>query len=70
MTLTCSPPPNLEVGQISGSEWKLNGQEIKDSVRIKITTSGLKSMLQINSVILADIGKSKLADFDIDKPRT
>lgn len=69
MTLTCGPPTNLDVGQISGSEWKYNGQEIKDSIRIQITTSGMKSMLQVNNVILADIGKSKLAEFVINKSK-
>lgn len=63
MTLTCGPPANIDVGQISGSEWKFNGWELKDSMRIKITISGMKSMLTVNNVILADIGKSKLAEF-------
>lgn len=63
MTLTCGPPTNIDVGQISGSEWTFNGQEIKDSMRININISGMKSILTVKNVILADIGKSKLAEF-------
>ncbi|XP_076611648.1 uncharacterized protein LOC143335878 isoform X4 [Chaetodon auriga] len=56
MTLTCGPPENINLGQISGSEWKFKGLEIKDSSRIKITAFGTKSVLTVNNVILADVG--------------
>lgn len=56
MTLTCGDP-KINVGEISQSTWKHNGSEIKDSVRIKITTSAMESNLTVNNVILADIGK-------------
>lgn len=60
MTLTCGPPPkNVDVGEISGSEWKFKEREIKDGVRIGITTSDSTSELTVSNVILADIGKSK-----------
>lgn len=60
MTLTCGPPPNNDVGQISGSEWKFNEREIKGDNRIQIIDSGMRSQLIVNNVILADVGKSKL----------
>lgn len=63
MTLTCGPPKNINVGRISDSEWTFRGREIKNSTRMKITTSDKKSMLKVKNVILADIGKSKLAEF-------
>lgn len=63
MTLTCGPPKNITLGQISASVWKFKGLEIKNSGRIKITASGTKSILTVNNVILADIGESKLAKF-------
>ncbi|XP_041814179.1 uncharacterized threonine-rich GPI-anchored glycoprotein PJ4664.02-like isoform X3 [Chelmon rostratus] len=56
MTLTCGPPKNITLGQISASVWKFKGLEIKNSGRIKITASGTKSILTVNNVILADIG--------------
>lgn len=55
MTLTCGPP-NVEMGQISASEWTFNGQKIKQSTRFEIT-SGSISKLTVNNIILADIGK-------------
>ncbi|XP_078130150.1 uncharacterized protein LOC144533010 [Sander vitreus] len=55
MTLTCGPP-DINVGQISGSEWKLNGKKITESARIKVNTSGNVSMLTVHNVILADNG--------------
>ncbi|XP_060908739.1 adhesion G protein-coupled receptor F5-like [Labrus mixtus] len=57
MTLTCGPPPtNINVGHISVAKWKFNGQEIKNSGRIKITTLSTMSLLTVNNVILLDIG--------------
>lgn len=56
MTLTCGDL-EINVGEISQSTWKHKGSEIKDSVRIKITTSGTESNVTVNKVILADIGK-------------
>ncbi|XP_030260214.1 adhesion G protein-coupled receptor F5-like [Sparus aurata] len=56
MTLTCGPPKNINVGRISDSEWTFRGREIKNSTRMKITTSDKKSMLKVKNVILADIG--------------
>ncbi|XP_039638413.1 adhesion G protein-coupled receptor F4-like [Perca fluviatilis] len=55
MTLTCGPP-EINVGQINGSEWTLNQGEITESARIKVNTSGMVSMLTVDNVILADIG--------------
>lgn len=55
MTLTCGPP-NVQMGQISASEWTFNGQKIKKSTRFEIT-SGSISKLTVNNIILADIGK-------------
>ena len=60
MTLTCGPPPNNEAGEISGSEWKFNGREIKGVNRIQINDSGRRSQLIVSNVIPADVGKSKL----------
>ncbi|XP_044025381.1 adhesion G protein-coupled receptor F5-like isoform X19 [Siniperca chuatsi] len=60
MTLTCGPPPeNINVGQISGFEWKFKERGIKDSERMKITASNMKSMLTVSNVILPDIGRYK-----------
>ncbi|KAM7395024.1 hypothetical protein PAMA_006664 [Pampus argenteus] len=56
MTLTCGPPANINVGQISGSEWKFKERIIKDSGRIKITTSNMMSKLRIAQVVPADAG--------------
>uniref|UniRef100_A0A8C9XAZ4 Adhesion G protein-coupled receptor F5 n=1 Tax=Sander lucioperca TaxID=283035 RepID=A0A8C9XAZ4_SANLU len=55
MTLTCGPP-DINVGQINGSEWKFNGKKITESARIKVNTSGNVSILTVDNVILADIG--------------
>ncbi|XP_028461681.1 adhesion G protein-coupled receptor F4-like [Perca flavescens] len=55
MTLTCGPP-EINVGQINGSEWTLNRGEITESARIKVNTSGMVSMLTVDNVILADTG--------------
>lgn len=63
MTLTCSAPTYIDVGETTGYEWKFNGREIKDSDRLSITISGMKSSLTINNVILADIGNFKLSKF-------
>uniref|UniRef100_UPI0037E7FD21 adhesion G protein-coupled receptor F5-like n=1 Tax=Semicossyphus pulcher TaxID=241346 RepID=UPI0037E7FD21 len=70
MTLKCGPPPfNITVGRISGAQWKFNGREIKNSERIKTTTSSMMSLLTVNSVILPDIGlyecvlKGEVMDF-------
>ena len=61
MTLTCGPPPeNINIGQISDSEWKFRGRRIKNTARLKITTSKMSSELKVDKVILADAGKSKL----------
>lgn len=59
MTMTCGRLKDIDVGQISGSWWKLNGREIKDSARIKKSDSNTASTLTVNNVILADIGESK-----------
>lgn len=56
MTLTCGPP-DIDLGQISASEWTFNGQKIENGKRFEIT-SGRIYTLTVNNVILADIGKS------------
>ncbi|XP_049446582.1 uncharacterized protein LOC125897346 isoform X22 [Epinephelus fuscoguttatus] len=56
MSLTCGPPENINVGLISGSVWKFQGREIKESGRLEVTTSSMKSVLTVKNVILADIG--------------
>ncbi|XP_078030247.1 uncharacterized protein LOC117252677 isoform X8 [Epinephelus lanceolatus] len=56
MLLTCGPPENVNVGLISGSVWKFQGREIKESGRLEVTTSSMKSVLTVKNVILADIG--------------
>ncbi|KAM8726509.1 adhesion G-protein coupled receptor F1-like [Acanthopagrus schlegelii] len=56
MTLLCGLPKNIDVGRISDSEWTFRGREIKNGIRMKITTSDRKSMLKVNNVILADTG--------------
>lgn len=64
MALTCENiDESIDVGQISGSEWKFKGRRIKNSGRFKITTSDTKSVLIVGQVIRADAGKSKLAEF-------
>lgn len=63
MSLTCGPPENINVGLISGSVWKFQGREIKESGRLEVTTSSMKSVLTVKNVILADIGKSKIVEF-------
>ena len=55
MTLTCGPP-DIDLGQISASEWTFNGQKIENGKRFKIT-SGLVYTLTVNNVIHSDIGK-------------
>ncbi len=57
MTLTCEPPANIDLGEISGSEWKFKGRDLKDNERIKITTSGPASKLTVSNIIPADKGK-------------
>lgn len=54
MTLTCGPP-DIDLGQISASEWTFNGQKIENGKRFEIT-SGWIYTLTVNNVILADIG--------------
>ncbi|KAL7388956.1 hypothetical protein ABVT39_024000 [Epinephelus coioides] len=56
MLLTCGPPENVNVGLISGSVWKFQGREIKESGRLEVTTSRMESVLTVKNVILADIG--------------
>ncbi|XP_068199381.1 uncharacterized protein [Antennarius striatus] len=56
MTLTCGPPDNVNVGDISASEWRFRGREITGSGRIIVGVSDRQSFLTINNVILADIG--------------
>lgn len=61
MTLICSPPQDLNVGNISDSDWRFNGLEITlDSDRIETSLSDRQSTLKINEVILGDVGKSRL----------
>lgn len=63
MTLICGPPPeNIDLGEIYDSEWKFKALTIRNGGRIEIVTGGNMSMLTINNVILADTGKSKLAE--------
>lgn len=57
MKLTCGPP-NIDIGQISSSEWTFKGQQIKEGERFEITNGSSISTLTVNNVILADIGKS------------
>ena len=59
MTLTCGPPEDLDVGDISESEWKFQGRGIEDSERFRIRNSDQQSILTVNNVTLDDIGKSK-----------
>lgn len=54
MTLTCGPP-DIDLGQISSSEWTFEGQKIKNGTRFEIT-SGVIYTLTVSNVILADIG--------------
>ncbi|KAM7367587.1 hypothetical protein PAMP_013873 [Pampus punctatissimus] len=54
MILICGPPDDINVGPISGSEWKFRGRIIKDSRRIKITTTNMMSTLRIDQVVPAD----------------
>lgn len=63
MSLTCQPGENINVGEISDVEWKFKDRKIKESERIKITTSTMKSTLTVSNVIPADSGKSKLDEF-------
>ena len=56
MTLTGGPPRNIDVGEITGSEWKLNGSQI-NSPRMTIAVSNDMSVLTVSEVILADAGK-------------
>lgn len=56
MTLTCGPS-EVNIGEISGSVWKFNGREMKNSARINIVSSGSASTVQVRDVILADRGK-------------
>ncbi|KAM9339668.1 adhesion G-protein coupled receptor F1-like [Symphorus nematophorus] len=53
MELKCGPPENIDVGEISGSEWKFNGLKITGQ-RFTITNSGKSSTLKIKNVISAD----------------
>ncbi|XP_075940477.1 adhesion G protein-coupled receptor F5-like [Anarhichas minor] len=55
MKLMCED--NLNEAVMTGSVWKLNGKKIKIDGRITKTDSGLTSSLQIEKVILRDIGR-------------
>ncbi|XP_042358862.1 M cell-type agglutination protein mam3-like isoform X2 [Plectropomus leopardus] len=58
MELTCGPPPpNINVGDVSGSVWKFKGREIKENGRFEVTTSSLISTITVKNVILADMGQ-------------
>ncbi|XP_034017799.1 uncharacterized threonine-rich GPI-anchored glycoprotein PJ4664.02-like [Thalassophryne amazonica] len=57
LKVTCSQPDNLDVGQLSDSVWKINGNKLKDNSRVEIITSNRASTLNINNVILADSGR-------------
>lgn len=54
MSLTCGPP-EIDMGQISASEWTFNGQKIENGKRFEIT-SGAVYTLRVNNVIFADSG--------------
>ncbi|XP_031732949.1 LOW QUALITY PROTEIN: adhesion G protein-coupled receptor F5-like [Anarrhichthys ocellatus] len=55
MKLMCED--NLNEAVMTGSVWKLNGKKIEIDGRITKTDSGLTSSLQIENVILRDIGR-------------
>lgn len=55
MTFTCGPP-EIDLGDISASEWTFNGRKIENCKRFEITSSAMYT-LSVNNVILADIGK-------------
>nr|XP_049612716.1 uncharacterized protein LOC125990076 isoform X35 [Syngnathus scovelli] len=56
--LTCGPTPaGIDLGNIIGTKWKLNGQELKESGRIEISSSATASVLKVRNVILADAGR-------------
>uniref|UniRef100_UPI003AAD8E89 adhesion G-protein coupled receptor F1 n=1 Tax=Centroberyx gerrardi TaxID=166262 RepID=UPI003AAD8E89 len=58
ITLMCGPPPeNINMGEISGSDWKFKGRDIKDSGKFRITTSSNSATLTINNAIAADSGR-------------
>lgn len=56
MTLTCGPP-SVNVGDISGFVWTINGQKINNDGRDIITNTGNMSNLTINNVVIFDNGK-------------
>ncbi|KAI3364052.1 hypothetical protein L3Q82_010882 [Scortum barcoo] len=56
MTLTCEPPKNINMGNISSFKWKFKGREIKESERIAISVTNMTSVLTIKNVILPDVG--------------
>uniref|UniRef100_A0A665V0H9 Uncharacterized protein n=1 Tax=Echeneis naucrates TaxID=173247 RepID=A0A665V0H9_ECHNA len=56
ITLTCRPPGNIDVEEISRSTWKFNGFEIRSVGRHEITTINQLSVLKINNVITNDHG--------------
>lgn len=64
MTLTCGPPEDIDLGGVLYSEWKFQGRKLKDSERMRIEKSSTQSMLTISNIILNDIGKSKLTNFE------
>ncbi|XP_033181762.1 adhesion G-protein coupled receptor F1-like [Anabas testudineus] len=56
MTLTCGIfSGNINIGHISGSVWKFNGQQINTGGRINIATGDV-SNLTVNNIIPADVG--------------
>ncbi|KAM9778689.1 uncharacterized protein ACBT44_000394 isoform 2-T2 [Syngnathus typhle] len=55
--LTCGPTPaSVNLGNIIGTKWKLNGQELKENGRIRISSSATASVVKVSNVILADAG--------------
>lgn len=75
MELKCGPPPSeMKMGEVFNFGWKLYGRELKNNNRISMNydVSDGTSTLRIDNVILADIGKSKLASNEtsiIHKPQ-
>ncbi|XP_071384537.1 uncharacterized protein [Centroberyx affinis] len=58
ITLICGPPPeNINMGEISGSDWKFKERDIKDNGRFKIATYSNSANLTINNTIAADSGQ-------------
>ena len=62
LTLTCGPPPpDLDIGVLSGRTWTLDTNPVQDGGRFLITTtttnSGSISQLEISSLVSADRGE-------------